>query len=173
MESVEALRRRASRFPDVVTPEAITWEINRILEPLGLAGEIADVGSGFTGLFYDVPTTFAPMVVGAFDLYGPGDLFPTNPTFLPLSELESRWHFFVKVPVSGLGEFGAAWDEGPPSYYADSFGTFLGSAWDFAFFDGFPAVAAAAYRAVWERVREAKAGGIAFTMIQGEVETCP
>jgi hypothetical protein len=172
LESLEVLRRRAGRFPDVITPEAITWEINRILEPLGLAGEVCDLGSGFIGLFCDVPTTFAPAIVGAFDLYAPGDLFPVDETMLVLNEFESRWHFFVKVPVSGLGEFGAAWDEGPPSFYADSFGGFLGCAWDFAFCDGYPAVAAAAFKAVWERVSEAKAGGIAFTMIEGDVPVC-
>ena len=173
LESLDTLRRRAGRFADVVTPEAIEWEINRILEPLGLAGEVIDLGKGFTGLFFDVPTEFAPGVVGAFDLYAPGDLFPANKTFLQLSEAEARWHFFVKVPLSGLGEFGAAWDDGPPSFFAPEFGTFLGSAFDFAFCDGYPAVAASAYSAVWERVNEAKAGGIGFTIIAGDVHVCP
>ncbi len=172
-ESIDALRRRAGRFADVVTPEAIEWEVNRILEPLGLAGQVCDLGKGFVGLFCDVPTSFAPTVVGAFDLYSPGDAFPTDPSFVPLSELEARWHFFVKVPKSGLGEFGAAWDDGPPSYYAAELGTFLGSAFDFAFCDGYPAIAANAYAAVWERVNEAKAGGIGFTVIAGDVPVCP
>jgi hypothetical protein len=172
-ESIDALRRRAARFADVVTPEAIEWEVNRILEPLGLAGQVCDLGKGWTGLFCDVPTEFAPGVVGAWDLYAPGDAFPTDPSFVPLSELEARWHFFVKVPKSGLGEFGAAWDDGPPSFFAPAFGTFLGSAFDYAFCDGYPVIAASAYAAVWERVNEAKAGGIGFTLIAGDVPVCP
>lgn len=172
-ESEDLLRRRASRFPDVVTPEMIQWEINRLLEPLGLAGKICDLADGVTGLFWDVPTSFAPDIVGAFDLYGPGDLFPVDPTLLPLSLDETRWHFYVCVPPSGLGEFGAAWDEGPPALYSDVFGTFLGSAWDFAFADGYPVIAAEAYKDVWQRVQEAKAGGIKFTMVQRAITTCP
>jgi hypothetical protein len=172
-ESLDALRRRAGRFPDVVTPEAITWEINRLLEPLGLAGKVCDLADGYTGLFWDVPTSFAPENVGAWDLYGPGDLFPTDQTLLQLSEAEARWHFFVCVTPSGLGEFGAAWDEGPPAYYADAFGTFLDSAWDFGFFDGYPYTAAEAYKSVWDRVNAAKACGFAFTMVQADVPTCP
>ncbi len=172
-EGLDALRRRAGRFADVVTPEAIQWEVNRLLEPLGLAGEVIDLGSGFTGLFCDVPVEFAPTVVGAFDLYSPGDAFPADTTFLPLSELEARWHFFVRVPPSGLGEFGAAYDEGPPSLFVPELGTFIGSALDFCFCDGYPAVAAKAYVDVWQRVNEAKAGGIAFTIIAGDVAVCP
>lgn len=172
-ESEDALRRRASRFPDVVTPEMITWEINRLLEPLGLAGKVCDLHDGVTGLFWDAPVSCAPDVVGAWDLYGPGDMFPANPTLLPLSLAETRWHFFVCVPPSGLGEFGAAWDQGPPAIFSDVFGTFLGSAWDFAFADGYPTIAASAYRDVWQRVQEAKAGGIRFTMVQRALPTCP
>lgn len=172
-EGIDTLRRRASRFPDVVTPEAIEWEINRILEPFGLAGQVCDLGHGFTGLFFDVPVTEAPAIVSAFDLYEPGDVFPEDDTLLPLSEEDSRWKFWVKVPDSNLGEFGSAWDEGPPAIYVDAFGTFIGSAYDFAFFDGYPATAAALYMLAYERVLEAKAGGIAVEFIRGDVPVCP
>lgn len=172
-ESVDALRRRASMFPAVVTPEHIEWEINRILEPLGVAGKVVDVGDGFQGLFWDVPPEFAPDVVAAWDLYGPGDAHPIDQTFLPLSELEVRWHFFVVVPQPTLGEFGAAWDDGPAPIYVEALGQFLGSAWDAAVLDGYAAVSAALYKAVYETVLRAKAGGISFELILGEVPVCP
>ena len=68
---------------------------------------------------------------------------------------------------------GAAYDEGPPSLFVPELGTFIGSALDYCFCDGYPAVAAKAYVDVWERVNEAKAGGIAFTIIAGDVAVCP
>lgn len=171
-ESLDVLRRRASRFPDVVTIEMLTWEVNRILEPLGLAGEIIDLGTGFTGMFYDVPPEAAPDCVGAYDLYEPGDVFPTNQTFVMLSEHELRWHFWVRMTASGLGEFGGSYDEGPV-LYVEEFGEFEGPAFDNMFFDGYAAVASSAYQAVYERLQEAKAAGIAFTMILGDVAACP
>lgn len=172
-ESVETLRRRAARFPDAITPQAIQWEVNRVLEPFGLGGLFCDLGKGWTGLFWDVPAALAPKYVGAWDLYGPGDLFPEDKTFLPIDEHELRWHFWIKVPPPTLGEFGAAWDEGPPSIWIEAYGTFLGSAWDFAFTDGYPYISAAAYKEVYERVRLAKGGGIDFTIITGDVPVCP
>jgi hypothetical protein len=170
-ESVAMLRRRASRFPDVVTPEAIEWEINRILEPLGLAGQVAELGDGYQGLFWDVPASAAPFVVAAWDLYDAGDVHPEDKTFLPLSIADMRWHFWIMVPPPTLGEFGAAWDAGPPSLYVETFGAFIGSAWDSAFTDGYAATSAAIYKQVYDVVP--KAGGISFDMITGDVPVCP
>jgi hypothetical protein len=172
-ESETMLRRRASRFPDVVTPEMLEWEINRILEPLGLAGQIAELNDGYQGLFWDVPASAAPFVVGAWDLYEPGAAHPEDATFLPLSEADIRWHFWVIVPEPTLGEFGAAWDAGPPSMYVETFGGFIGSAWDYAFTDGYAATSAAIYKQVYDAVEPAKAGGISFDMIVGDVPVCP
>lgn len=172
-ESDAALRLRASRFANVVSPELIEREINQILEPFGEAGLIIDPGDGFTGLFWDIPTEFAPDIVGAWDLYGPGDLFPVDQTLLPLSGLEARWWFFVCVNPPSLGEFGAAWDEGPPSIYVEFFEEFIGSAWDYAFTDGFAYISAALNKAVYDRVQDIKGGGIGFSLIQCDVPTCP
>jgi hypothetical protein len=172
-ESDEALRIRASRFANVVSPTLLEREVNQILQPFGLAGQIVDPGDGFLGLFWDTPISFAPDLVGAWDLYGPGDLFPTDLTMLPLSDLEAKWNFFVCVPPPTLGEFGTAWDEGPPSVYVDTYAEFLGQAWDYAFLDGYPWLSAALYKSVYERVKAAKGGGIRFTLIQCDVPTCP
>ena len=171
-ESVEILRRRASRFPDTLAPEQIGWEINRILNPFGLAGAVCDVADGFSGLFYDVPPELAPTIVCAWDMYEPGDAFPADKTLLITSDADTRWHFFVKVPPGSLGEFGTAWDEGPPAFYDVGLGQFVVNAWDLAFYDGFPAVSASLYKDVWERVNEVRGGGIRFTMIEGEVTGC-
>lgn len=178
-ESEDQLRRRASRFDDVVSPELLERKILRILEPYGLTAEICDVGydgpgaPNFSGLFWDVDPQFAPGVVGAWDLYGPGDAFPVNDSFLPLSINEARWHFFVCVPPPTLGEFGAAWDDGPPAYFEASFGTFLGSAWDFAFVDGYAALSSALYMEVYDCLKSAKGGGIGYTLIQKDLVGCP
>jgi hypothetical protein len=171
-ESIQTLRRRASQFPDVVTPEMIEWEINRILEPLGLGGKVIEAGDGFTGLFWDVPEEFAPLVVGAWDLYGDGDLFPEDWTMLPLDSGEEDWHFFVVVPPPTLGDFGAAWDDGPPPIYVEGLGQFIGNAWDECFVDGYEAVSALLYRQVYEVVDKARAAGIRFTMVVGDVPLC-
>jgi hypothetical protein len=172
-ESDDALRIRASRFANVVSPTLLEREINQILEPFGLAGQIIDPGDGFVGLFWDTPTLFSPAIVGAWDLYGPGDLFPTDLTMLPLSAIESKWNFFVCVPPPTLGEFGTSWDDGPPSVYVDLYAEYLGEAWDYAFLDGYPWLSAVLYKSVYDRVKAAKGGGIAFTLIQCDVPTCP
>lgn len=171
-ESLDALRRRASRFPDTLAPEQIEWEIDRILNPFGLAGLVCDAGDGITGLFWDLPTTLAPAVVSAWDLYAPGDPFPTDKTMLVLSDADIRWHFFVKLPAQSLGDFGAAWDFGPAPVFDVTLGEWVVSAWDLAFVDGFPAISAALYKDVWERVDEVRGGGIRFTVIEGVVPSC-
>ena len=179
-ESDEQLRRRASRFPDVVSPELLERKILRMLEPFGLTAQIKDLGydgpgyPSYTGLFWDVPTKFAPAVVGAWDLYGPGDAFPADKSMLPLSEAEARWHFFVCVPPPALGEFGAAWDEGPAPSFQEDLGTFVDSAWDYAFTDGYPWLSGKLYLDVVDCLATAKAGGIAFTLIQDpDLKGCP
>jgi len=174
-EGLDALRRRASRFPDTVTPERIQWEVNRILNPFGLAGQVCDLAKGYSGLFWDVPVQFSPKVVGAWDLYEPGDAFPTDETFLPLSKAETVRHFFVKVPVGtgNFGEFGTSWDEAPAPIWVEEFNGYLGPAWDYAFTDGYAWASAQINKAVWERVNEVRAGGISFELIEANIPTCP
>lgn len=172
-ESANALRRRSSRFANVVSPTLIEREINQILNPFGVAGKIIDPGDGFIGLFWDTPTSFAPGTVGAWDLYDPGDIFPVDPTMLPISIEDSRWHFDVCVPPPTLGEYGAAWDQGPTPQFVEAFGEFIDSAWDYAFTDGSPFVSEALYKQVFDRVNEIKGGGISFSVIQCDVPSCP
>jgi hypothetical protein len=172
-ETEAQLRRRAQRLPDVVTPRAIENEVNRILEPAGLAGKVCDPSNGgFLGLFWDIPASFAPEIVAAWDMYAPGDAFPENKSFLPLNYAESHFCFWVKVPPSGLGEFGAAWDVGPPSFYSQQFGTFLGSAWDYAFPDGYPWLTSKLLMGVHQIVSQIKAGGTCFHIVEGDVPVC-
>lgn len=172
-ENLDALRRRGSYFANAISPTLLEREINQVLNPHGLAGEIIEVGEGFTGLYWDTPVEFAPEVVGAWDLYGPGDVFPADLTMLPISIIESRWHFFVCVPPSTLGEYGAAWDEGPTPIFVEDLGVFIDSYWDYAFTDGSPWVSEQIYKQAWERINLAKGGGIAFTFIECDVPACP
>jgi hypothetical protein len=170
-ESIRTLARRASRFPDVVTPERLEWEVDRLLNPYGLSGQICDYGKGFSGTFWDVPVGSAPQFVCVWDMYEPGALFPEDQTFLPLDEATSSWHFFLKLPLSGIGDFGCAWDDGPIAFWP-SLGAYLGPAWDACFFDGYPWTAGQLNLAVVDRVNEVKAAGISFTVIQAAVPSC-
>lgn len=173
-ETDEDFRQRASRLPEVVTPRAIRNAVDGILEPFGLEGTAIDVQlpGGFTGLFYDVPVSSAPDVVAAYDLYGPGDNFPVDPYLLPLALQESRWHFFVVVPRSSLGEFGSAYDQGP-QIFLDPPGEFLDSAYESAFFDGFAVTADQIYTRISNALDPLRGGGISFTLIFGDVQKCP
>lgn len=172
-ENLDALRRRGSYFANSISPTLLERELNQVLNPYGLGSEIIEPGDGFTGLFWDTPIEFSPEVVGAWDLYGPGDLFPDDLTMLPLSLEEARWHFFVCVPPPTLGEFGAAWDEGPTPIFVETFGTFIDSAWDFGFVDGAPWLSELLYKQAWDRIKLAKGGGIGFTFIVCDVPACP
>ena len=78
----------------------------------------------------------------------------------------------VPAPRSSLGEFGTSYDISPPPVFEEAFGEFLGPAYDYAFYDGFPVIAASLYREVWEIVQEVKAGGIAVEFLPGDVPLC-
>jgi len=175
-ESDSVFRDRASRLADVVSPNAILRTINRILRPLGFAGAVCDVqdggiGGGYTGLFMDTDADLAPDRVAAFDLYGPGDLFPEADFFVLQSATEAYGWFLVKLPLLGAGDFGIFCDEGP-LYFDDSAEVYYGPSF-FGFMDGSPVDGDAAYAAIYSAIDAIKAGGVGFTLIKSEELTIP
>lgn len=154
-ESEEAFRDRIRRPPDVVSPNALTRTVNKILAPLFLKGVVMDPGDIFEGFFLDHDF---------FDYYNPGDLFPTSPWHLLSSLNETYGFFWVRVPWIAAGDFGIFYDAGPTLYLAD-LGLYLGPAYDSGFYDGFSMTGQTIYRAIYEEVRRRKAGGVDFAII--------
>lgn len=152
----ERFRERIAELADVVTPAAIQRAVNRALEPYGLGGLAIDAANGFDGLFIDVD---------ALDYYTPGDLFPENPWKLWTTKSEAFGWFWVIVPCIGDGEFGSSYDEGPVIYLEPT-QTFLGPAYDHAFYDGYAVTANAAYASLYETVNTIRGAGIGFTMLR-------
>jgi len=175
-ETDEVFRDRVSRLADVVSPNAILSQLNRILRPLGFKGSVCDVqfsgvGGGFFGLFMDVDPDLAPDFLSALDLYGPGDLFPTEPFFVLQSAQEAYGWFLVKVPYLGQGDFGIFLDDGP-LYFDESVQVFYGPS-AFGFMDGAPTQGNATYAAIHSAIAAIKAGGVGFTLIRSENLTTP
>lgn len=167
-EAQETFRARVSALADVVSPNAINRAVNRALAPLGLQGRAVDVGStnpdgtlAFPGLWLDLPPSSLPMV-SALDLYGPGDLYPESPWYLPLGADEAYGWFLVLVPWDGTGEFGAFFDTTALTDYGTA------AAVDSAFFDGYPVTYYGAIASLWSTLDVVKAGGVGFTMIRTE-----
>lgn len=155
-ESEDAFRSRISKVPDVVSPNALTRVVNRILAPLRLTGRVVDIGDEVHGFFLDVD---------ALDYYQPGDTYPTNQWKLLLSLWEAHGFFYVQVPLVSDGDFGMAYDEGPTLYLADK-GLYLGPAYDEGFYDGFSPVASAQiYDLIYKEIRARKGGGIDFAIL--------
>lgn len=175
-ETDEVFRDRVSRLADVVSPNAILSQLNRILRPLGFKGGVCDVqfsgvAGGFFGLFMDVDPDLAPDFVSALDLYGPGDLFPKEPFFVLQSAQEAYGWFLVKLPYLGQGDFGIFLDDGP-LYFDESVQVFYGPS-AFGFMDGEPTEGNATYAAIYSAIDKIKAGGVGFTMIRSENLTTP
>jgi hypothetical protein len=171
-ESDAQLAHRAGRAPDYVTAPGIERTIRRFLEPFGTSASVCDVSRGFTGLFWDVPRSEAPEVVGAWDLYATGDAFPTDQTLLPLDWRDAHKHFFVKIPLEDqkLGDFGNFWDEGPTTLVE---GAWLGPAWDSAYLDGYAWLSGQLLLALEPIINEIKPAGVTWEYIPGVVPTCP
>jgi len=181
-EPDDVFRERAAGLEEVVAPTPLASVVNRALRPLGYRGRVRDVtidttpdqslvGAGFTGLFFDAPPSLAPGIVGAFDLYAPGDVHPQHDWFVLQSAEEAYGFFIVEVPYLGEGDFGMFFDEGPlywdetvQVYYGSSFGGFL---------DGFPVVGNATYSAIYSSLESAKAGGVGFALIRRRRLTAP
>jgi len=175
-ESDEVFRDRASRLAEIVTPIAILNVVNRALRPLGFQGQVKDVqftgvGGGYFGLFADLDPDLAPDLVGACDLYGPGDAFPKDFWFQLQSIQEAYGWFLVVLPFLGEGDFGIFADEGPV-YFDEIKGLYYGPAFS-GFFDGEPITGNTFYRAIYSAVDKIKAAGVGFTLVRVEYLTTP
>ena len=155
-ESDESLRQRVQALADVVSPAAIRRAVNRQLAPYNLIGKAWDVQNGLTGLFADIDFT---------DYYSPGDIFPIDKQKLIDTDGISYGWFLVFVPILADGEFGGFADQGPV-IWLDQEQTFLASAADLCFADGYPASANGVYQAIWEQVNAIRAFGVGFTIIR-------
>ncbi len=175
-ESDDVFRDRASRLAEVVTPIAILNAVNRALRPLGFQGQVKDVqfdgvGGGYYGIFADLDADLAPDLVGACDLYGPGDAFPKDFWFQMQSIQEAYGWFLVILPFLGEGDFGVFADDGPV-YFDEIQGVYYGPAFS-GFMDGDPIIGNSFYRAIYSAVEKIKAGGVGFTLVRVESLTLP
>lgn len=155
-ESDESLRRRVQALADVVSPAAIRRAVNRQLAPFNLVGNAWDVANGLTGIFADLDFG---------DYYEPNDIFPIDKQKLIDSDAFSYGWFLVFVPILADGEFGGFADDGPVIWLEPK-QTFLASAADLCFVDGFPTSANGVYQAIWEQVNAIRAFGVGFTIVR-------
>jgi hypothetical protein len=159
-ESEDEFRYRAARRAQAVSPIALHSALNRVLAPYGLRGRVMDVqtdgigGQGFPGMFYDAGADSFPAMLGFYDLYGVGE--PALPTdyFLPIARWQATRHFWVMLPPSNLGDFGAFYDVG--GYYSETY------------YDGYAVVAQALYQAAYEALAAAKLFGVSMTFMFDE-----
>lgn len=86
------------------------------------------------------------------------------PTKLLLSIQEAYGWGFIYLPFIGEGEFGFGYDDGPLVLLSP--GVFLGSAWDEAFFDGYPVEGYQAYASIFATLNPIKLGGVGLTFIR-------
>lgn len=162
-ESDESLRRRVQELADVVTPAAIRQAVNRQLAPFNLQGKAIDVQNGLTGLFSNVDFG---------DYYEAGDPFPVDKQKLIDTDSICYGWFLVFVPYLADGEFGGFADEGPV-IWLEKKQTFLASAADLCFVDGFPVDANGVYQSIWEQVNAIRAFGVGFTILRSAAQNVP
>lgn len=163
-ETQEAFRARLFKIPDVISPNALTRVLNRILAPLHLHGRIVDVGDQVLGFYLDVD---------ALDYYGIGEVFPENKWKLLLSTWEAYGFFYAEVPWVGDGDFGMFYDEGPV-YLLPNVGTYLGPSYDDGCYDGFsPFASNVLYKTIYNELERRKGGGIAFAILPDESLNTP
>jgi hypothetical protein len=170
-EPDDEFRERAARVADVVSPNAIVRAVNRALAPFNFRGAAIDVGSGLTGLFLDLPADQVD-VHSAVDLYGPGDVYPTDPWQLPLDYGEAHGWGLVLVPPLSAGEFGTSLDEA--AVLPEGQGWTSGAA-DVACCDGYPITAYGAYGALHNQISRIKLDGVRFEIQRDstlEPDTC-
>ena len=146
-------RKRISKLPDVVTPNAIRRACARFFTPHGWAVEFREVGTmGFEGLFYDAPAGDAPTYAYAYDMDFTAR--PTDRFRVWTDYAEFRAFFLIGVPRTGVGEFGIAYDAHPLGFY------------DVAplldFYDGVPGGEGRMNASLWNDLTEKKAGGVGF-----------
>lgn len=155
-ENDDQYRKRVATPADVVSPNAIRRAANRPLALFGLSATLREVGlATMPGLYFDGnPGSADPAIAFAYDL--DFTVRPDDRYKLAFDFLESRAFFLIEVPRIGLGDFGIAYDAGSSNAYD-------ASPWN-AFFDGYPLEASRLYRAIWQAVNEAKAGGVGFDL---------
>ena len=149
-EPEEIYRKRVASAADVVSPNALLRQTNRILSPYGGRGCLREVGyAKLPGLFFDADPDGNPAHAFAFDLdpvVRPGDTWKVLLDFT-----ESRAFFLMGVPLLGLGDYSLYMDEG----YFDSTTEYL---------DGYAVTDAALHSAVYSSLVRAKAGGVGFDL---------
>jgi len=174
-EPCEMFRDRIRGLPDTVSPAAIQRAVSRAFAPLGVEARACDHGTrdengnlDLPGMFFDATPDELPTMVAAFDLYGPGDLYPENHWHVMYSWAESHGWFFIKVPASGDGEFGLFFDEGPVVYDAldVSNGPYLGPGFDSLYYDGKPLLYEAAVAAAAAAAEAIKLHGVGVTVVR-------
>lgn len=164
-ETEEQYRARIWNLADVVSPNAIKRAVNKILEPLGAAVCLREVGDPvlFPGAFYDAGSSSDPVQNPtrnfAYDM--DFDTRPEDRFKLALSLTESRAFFLVGVPPAQMEFFATAFDAGPAAL----------SAYDVtALFDGDSInLTTATYRAVQQIVETIKAAGVNFELYVEDV----
>lgn len=178
-ESDDDFRYRIRQLPPSVSPNELRRGVRRILEPYGIASDVIDLQPGlaksFKGMFVDVPTTLAPDIVSATDLYTPGYVFPVDTSFVVISEIGgAKWHFWALVPAPSLGEFGCFTDSEIPVFFVPTPGPnlYFGSAMDFGFCDGGPWLSELLYRRVAAYLDQAKMAGISWEFLVRDVDPC-
>lgn len=155
-EKDDDYRQRVAAIADVVSPNALIRTANRILSPMGLQACLREVGlPKLRGLFYDGdPSSPDPAIAFAYDL--DFEARPQDRWKVALDYTEFRAFFLMGVPDMGQGDFGCAYDVGQSNAYdCDPF---------LAFYDGFAASSAAVYRAIWQELWKARAGGVGFDL---------
>lgn len=155
-------RKKVFTLPDVVSPGAVRRVANRVLAPFGQAvclREVGDVEALFPGFFFDV-VSGDPKYAYAWDL--DFALRPQDRFKLVMSYLEMRAFFMVGVPPMTLGEFGFPFDDPHPHNAFDA-SPYL------VFFDGFPVTAAQIAQSIYQKVDQARAGGVGFDLYVEDV----
>jgi len=155
-ETEAAFRERIARIPDVVSPNALTRVVNRVLAPLKKIGRVVDIGDEVKGFFLDVD---------ALDYYGLGDIYPQNKWKLLLNIWEAYGFFYVEVPWLNEDDFGMFYDEGPTLLLPQN-GLFIGPCYDDGFYDGYSQQSSQTiYKVIDDEIRRRKAGGVDYAIL--------
>ncbi len=153
-EPEESYRKRVASAADVVSPNALLRQSNRILSPYGKGACLREVGTPkLRGLFFDVDPDGNRDHAFAFDMDPAADPSALGDTWkVLLDTTEFRAFFLIGVPQFGLGDFSLFADENPGLDASD------------VFLDGYATTDASLYAAVHSSLTRAKAGGVGFAL---------
>ena len=175
--------QRVAQIVDTISPNAIRRAVNRVLNAVGSAGCLREVGDPayFPGFFYDAGgSQTGDSTHGADPFYAdPSRMFAYDMNFtirpsdrfkLYVDSLEMRAFFLVGVPAIQTDENGFFYDgsvadtvPAPNPYDATVLHTF---------FDGDALGGSPTYRAVWNAIAAAKAAGVGFDLYVESI-SCP